>query len=60
MIALVISLARAGDRRRQFVARLNAAGIDYRDIDAVLGKALPQSEVRRVRPASTCPGTLAT
>lgn len=50
MITLVISLAGADDRRRPLVARMDAAGLDYQFIDAVLGKALPPSEVRRVAP----------
>lgn len=50
MLTLVISLVSAQDRRSQLVARLNAAGLDYRFIDAVLGRTLPASEVRRVAP----------
>lgn len=50
MITLVISLANAEERRRELLPRLQAAGLDYQFIDAVLGKALPASEVRRVAP----------
>lgn len=50
MLTLVVSLASAQDRRSQLVARLNAAGLDYRFIDAVLGRALSADEVSRVAP----------
>jgi glycosyl transferase, family 25 len=50
VITLVISLANAEDRRRELVPRMEAAGLDYRFIDAVLGKALSAHEVRRAAP----------
>lgn len=50
MLTLVVSLASAQYRRSQLVARLNAAGLDYRFVDAVLGRALSADEVSRVAP----------